>query len=422
MSLNKCAVCWKGDSKLCVGCKSCAYCSKECQRSDFKSHKLLCKAIAEQEARPTPSHVRAIFFPEDKPKPQLVWIRYTPEDVPIDPGLLDRSTRQRLLMRNADDTLDLTKISWNHRLKQEAPSMIEFHFRDNFYNDGSQVTASIMTAVEPHGPEKRYWRGPLLVLAISIEKKSESDTIQNGANLQYTDATLADFRSVIDHSLCYERQRMPPDMQAMMAKFGFKGLDLGDGVPPPASYYEQRKGNKGNALATTATEVGATPSTHSNARETILGVQLNCQEKGSSVRQVKVDRSHPIRNGQGEVSPISRLVGMPLRLRKNAEKFADWGNQRACWMMVSVNIDDPSWGFAPLDWQLDINNVVVVRDDGQDLTLKDVSNMHGFCADYLDKVQDAAEEGTRAAKMAAMTFLTPQNYQAKIATYNYGRN
>ncbi|KAI1779536.1 hypothetical protein F4818DRAFT_144312 [Hypoxylon cercidicola] len=234
MSLNKCAVCWKEDGKLCVGCKSCCYCSKHCQKSDWKSHKLLCRAIATEEARPTPSHVRAIYFPEDKPAPELVWIQYTPEnEVPNDPGLLERPLLQRLLMRNEKDHLDLTKITWNHRLKQHSSRMIEFHFRDNFYNDGSQVTASIKAAVEPHGTEKRYWRGPLLVAAISIEKASEADTVLDGATLQYTDATLADFRSIIDHSLCYERQKMRPDLQAALSHFGFQGLDLGGAIPPP---------------------------------------------------------------------------------------------------------------------------------------------------------------------------------------------
>ncbi|KAI4868639.1 hypothetical protein F4820DRAFT_409074 [Hypoxylon rubiginosum] len=426
MSLNKCAVCWKEGGKACVACKSCCYCSKECQKSDWKSHKLLCHAIANEEARPTPSHVRAIYFPEDKPTPELVWIHHTPEDeVNSDPGILEMSLMRKLLTRNANDLLGLTKISWNHRLKQHSSRMIEFHYRDNFCNDGSHTTASINATVEPHGPEKRHWKGPVLVLAISREEPPDDDDdgdLLGGPILQYTDATLADFRSVIDHSLCYERQQMPSDMQALLSKFGFKGLDLGDGTPPPAategvSKDDQRKGSSGGNKSSTTATTSAAPDSSNDVRETIQGVQLDCQEKGSDVRQVRVPRNHPIRNGDGDISPISRLVGMPLRLRKNAERFADWGNQKACWMMLNINIDDPTWGFAPFEWQIDINNVIVVKEDGQDLSFIETMNFFAFCADFLDQVEHAAEIGTRQAKVEAMTFLTPENYQKKLKEY-----
>ncbi|KAI1774545.1 hypothetical protein F4818DRAFT_418218 [Hypoxylon cercidicola] len=422
MVSNKCAVCWKDDAKRCGTCKSCSYCSKECQKSDWQSHKLLCKTIATEPPRPSSSHLRAIYFPDDKQAPQLVWIHCSPENgIPMDPGLVDMALLRKLTQRNEADTLSRTKVWRNNRLKKETSHMIEFHYRDNFYNDGSRSTASLNAVVKPHGPEKRDWRGPLVVLAILIERAEESEGADEAdeASLNYRDMTLADFRSVIDYSLGYERYpdtALPPALAAM----GFQNLSLEPDVPtPPPTEGKrddgQQKSSDGGKPA--AAGVSASNGNGDGERESIMGVQLNCQEQGSTMCRIKVARTHPIRNGQGEVSPISRLVGMPLRLRKNQERFADWGNQTACWMMVDVDIDNEAWGFAPMQWQLHINNVLAVREDGQDLTVQNVMDLHCFCADFLDVVQDAAEVGTRAAREEAMEFLTPENYQRKIQEY-----
>ncbi|XXG94177.1 hypothetical protein Hte_000429 [Hypoxylon texense] len=414
MSLSKCAVCWKEDGKACASCKSCCYCSKECQKSDWKSHKLLCHAVANEEARPTPSHVRAIFFPEDKPTPELVWIRYTPEEeVNRDPGVVEMSLLQTLLMRNAKDLLGQTKMTWNPRLKQFSSRTVEFHYRDNFYNDGSRPTASIHTAVEPHGPETRRWRGPVLVLAISREEPSDDeddDDYFGGTILQYTDVTLTDFRAAIDYSLCYREQKAEPDMKALLSRLGLGGIDAGSALSGEGvSKNDQPTSSKSNTSAAT----GSAPNFSDSARDTILGVQIDCDELGSEVRQVSVPLNDPIRNGEGEVSPISRRVGMPLRLRRTDEKFSNWENQKVCVMMMNIDVDHPMWGLALMGWINYLNNVMVIREDGRDLTRRDLLNFHAFCGEFVENALPLFGS-SRATKQAAMVFLTPENYQNKI--------
>ncbi|KAI1381998.1 hypothetical protein F4677DRAFT_400513 [Hypoxylon crocopeplum] len=426
MSSNKCAVCWKEGGRACVVCKSCWYCSKKCQKDDWKSHKLLCKAIADEPDRPSPSHVRAIYFPEDKPTPVPIWINCSPnEEVPGDAGFLDIALIRGLVSKAGEyeEYLGLEKVNRDNSRNRTFPRILEYHFRDNFYNDGSPRTASFQASVRPHGEDKRDWRGSLVVLTIITEGTGE---LFEGLSLRYTDVTLGDFRNMIDHALGYVR-RTAEDYQAVLQAAGLGSssivLDLGGSPPPPPpppASEVHKKNQQGGAKGGMKAGGNTSATTNSRARGSIGGVLLECEQLRSNMRRFPVAQDHPILNGQGEISPISRMVGIPLLLRKEPEKFTLWGNQQACWMMVNLNIDDPTWGFAPLKWQLDINNVVVVREDGQDLSVIDVMNMHCFCADFLDVVQDAAEEGTRAAKEEAMAYLTPENYQQKIPGYNKG--
>ncbi|KAF3060909.1 hypothetical protein GL218_03313 [Daldinia childiae] len=182
MSSDQCVVCWEEGDLLCSSCKSCRYCSKRCQKNDWKSHKLLCKAISTQSERPSSFHVRAIYFPQDRPTPELVWISCL--------GIPSFEEVKGIVREGTPGNVDIQRVYWNYRLMKPALQHIEFHFRDLFLRDGSRPTKSLYETVAKHGQARCDWRGPLLVFGVS-----RSDL--------YTDATLADFRAVIDYSLGY---------------------------------------------------------------------------------------------------------------------------------------------------------------------------------------------------------------------------
>jgi hypothetical protein len=71
---ESCVMCNTQPAKQCKQCHSSWYCSQECQKSDWPSHKLLCKDFSIQASRPSPNHKRAIFFPVDRVKPQMIWL------------------------------------------------------------------------------------------------------------------------------------------------------------------------------------------------------------------------------------------------------------------------------------------------------------------------------------------------------------
>lgn len=86
MEASRCIICNKADVQACSSCKAVKYCSKSCQKADWKSHKLLCKAFTEQPPRPSPSHYRAIFFDPAGTGPQLVWITHGRYTTPVIEG------------------------------------------------------------------------------------------------------------------------------------------------------------------------------------------------------------------------------------------------------------------------------------------------------------------------------------------------
>lgn len=71
---DHCVMCNSRPARRCLWCQSIAYCSVDCQEKDFPTHKSLCQQIPTFPPRPSPEHVRAIFFPETEHRPQLTWV------------------------------------------------------------------------------------------------------------------------------------------------------------------------------------------------------------------------------------------------------------------------------------------------------------------------------------------------------------
>lgn len=78
--VNNCSVCAK-PGKACSVCKNSFYCSRECQKADWKTHRMLCGTFKDfaDTYRPTPDHKRSICFPEDGDGPKFIWLETYPE-------------------------------------------------------------------------------------------------------------------------------------------------------------------------------------------------------------------------------------------------------------------------------------------------------------------------------------------------------
>src|SRR4051812_16593706 len=70
-----CIICSEPAPQKCGRCKQAAYCSAECQQTDWNLHKMLCSTITDFAAPPAKNMRRVIVFDTNKTKPQFMWIK-----------------------------------------------------------------------------------------------------------------------------------------------------------------------------------------------------------------------------------------------------------------------------------------------------------------------------------------------------------
>ncbi|KAJ4332462.1 hypothetical protein N0V95_009656 [Ascochyta clinopodiicola] len=141
----------------CSNCKNIHYCSPQCQTRDWPQHKLLCKpSVSSQDARPSPSHRRALYLPDKSSKLFLTWLQYGTNGYPLD--------RQRLF----PDTpvAELKTIAFHNRY---LPYWVQISYDSNPHNRSLRENEAAERLLgDISGALK--WSGPLVVLAYSAEE------------------------------------------------------------------------------------------------------------------------------------------------------------------------------------------------------------------------------------------------------------
>jgi len=276
---DSCVMCNKSTAKQCKQCRSCYYCSQDCQKSDWSSHKLLCKDFPTQAPRPSLDHKRAIFFPVDRTKPRMVWLlcERKVDDEEYGNRTLYEIVNPHSYLGPDRPFVGTTRIEHNPIRNRNLGSgmvywaprkdgySVSLKFRDAFLEDGYAVNRSLLTSVGTSGTTPHQWCGPIVAV-----RETPFET--------YDDITLGDFRHIIDHVISYRTTELRES----------------------GSYQEGHLSTK------------------------IRGVKICCYGEiklHSSEPYILVDvsRAYPTRltYGEGEVSPISKLLGMPLKLWKD---------------------------------------------------------------------------------------------------------
>lgn len=78
------------------------------------------------------------------------------------------------------------------------------------------------------------------------------------------------------------------------------------------------------------------------------------------------------------------------------------------------DVKKPDWGWAPLHWQSDIGDVLLVNANGGDLSVEDAELLCRFCQRKLQPLfEDALGAGlVRRTKKEVVDFITAENMQA----------
>lgn len=392
-----CITCGKSDDvNRCARCKGAWYCDRNCQKADWPCHKILCAKYAKMnESEPIKNGYRAFLFRADSLEPELLVLPVTWR------GKRDFQPITSLLHHEESkfgQFLQLSGFGFNMRLKMSYIYRgknflgMQVACRDSHVFDGSPPNKSVFASVKAIG------RAPPHLWAGNIVVRRQHDS---GSGLRAGSVTMADFRHTIDWLAFYPKMA---------------GIDPWH--PDPRSIFPE-------------------PSPWSSHHfASIQGVQINCDEQverdSERYKTVTVPASHPIRGIMskplGDISPISKLLGRPLRLVRRAGQIHEgkankmpptYGPAKALLHEIKwdtdltvpmFTYDAPNGGLPP------VGQYLVVRADDKDLSVDDAKIMVIVRATLqagMYAYRGATQEDKRRAEVdmqRSMRFVTWANY------------
>ncbi|KAH0273913.1 hypothetical protein KCU91_g5641, partial [Aureobasidium melanogenum] len=209
---GQCAVCSK-PGKLCASCENIHYCGRDCQKADWKVHKLLCRSFKDARDPPGPNMVRVIAFPEDDTNPKFLWM-------PIDDEEAYRSPLPGDYFHGCDPRLE--RASFTRDLKTDEPLLlcITIQTRAYFQVDGSLPNKSVNHLT--NGKPRQKWAGPILFFGNVLETEDDDhNTIWECINLDTTHLNVIKTRLAIPDFKTPEDKAFWEEMKAKGDVFSF---------------------------------------------------------------------------------------------------------------------------------------------------------------------------------------------------------
>ncbi|KAG9952579.1 hypothetical protein KCU85_g1967, partial [Aureobasidium melanogenum] len=189
-----CAVCSK-PGKLCASCDNIHYCGAECQKADWKVHKLVCRTFKAVREPPGPNMMRVLVFPFNKTAPEFRWlpIRLTKVRRPETGVLFGPESRYK---KGMPAETDFRSIIQDPKTGERLRHRITIQFREEYKMDGSLPNAAIRCLVG--GP-------PALDVAGTVIAYSNVD-VKRGQEARSTNLDTSDLNVIKDwFSLGYYR-------------------------------------------------------------------------------------------------------------------------------------------------------------------------------------------------------------------------
>ena len=191
-----CVMCSKPATQLCTQCRSQIYCSRQCQKSDWRVHKLLCSSYQQFQTPPHKNVRRAIVFEQSEPVVKFKWVTIETKHVddPDDPSYEEANLEEYFGPGQKGECQPYyNNVIRDRRLQK----MIELRAREGFLTDGSppnQAVAAVAPAVGGN-----VLCGPLIAL------KWDTGGYMPSSNPKYLDMEMGDLREVVDYLVNYGR-------------------------------------------------------------------------------------------------------------------------------------------------------------------------------------------------------------------------
>lgn len=189
-----CTVCPQPGHLICSACQVMRYCSEACQREDISTHKFFCKSFDHftDNKRPSPRHVRAILFPENRKKLQWTWVLRNDDGTAM-------SLSHMYEGLPTDGLTQMTPVMYMSCTTKRVPQQWLFSLCLDQLTRGenaSSINQSVLN-LGPPGHLHTYW-GPILVVAGMPELAPSAEYPDYPMVARLKDVSMADTWFVIE--------------------------------------------------------------------------------------------------------------------------------------------------------------------------------------------------------------------------------
>ena len=353
-----CTICGSSDARRCARCHSAAYCSLECQQTDWRTHRLLCAKFSEQAQgnfanRPSPTHYLAIFFPMDKKRPSLVWIDTKKDEYEVKPYFHPVLDQLLHIPGNEYIGRDLRQLQGNVlRGRPSSQDTLNLWFLDpdvppRNITTNKAIHGTIPTLIGDTWGEF-IWKGPV----VAVMRKGTGFEPRHS-----TDITLTAYRDAIDY-------------------LGYYRDTIGSMIEPGQDDHFSKR-----VLAQRTSKV--------------IGVRINClrdqiDRQEPQMIEVAVPKTHPLFNLEGDdPCDIPSLFGLDLVAKSYSSSQSSGGNDDdappadglenplAQLLLMTTSVKDGKWVRLP-DYRRHLRHgsILFVCRSKRDIKMDDI---HTFC-------------------------------------------
>jgi hypothetical protein len=377
MVLDKCTICGKAATNKCSRCKSAAYCSVDCQRTDQPLHKLLCNQYLNfLQTRPVatdddkqpgdvlpPKYKLALLFPAKADHPQLIWVKVQIRSEHDEEDSEEENPTYDYWQWCTEDLSNYMKFprAMNHTRNGQD---LDIYMGESCFGE-DPITQSLLTlnagyrSSEYGSLHPTPWAGNLIVFNMTKELLQHPKYGEHDKEL-HNDATLSDLRYAFDY--------------LTRNNYIFEATQ-------PNPYVIRKEGRWFKA------------------------VKVSCSgdmvfEGKKKYVEVAISRYHPIfTQGNDGKSSISTHLGFPLLVKKicpnpnwvdrmnklpKESRFSPYENPEMC-IMINVEVQSKHWRCLEEQWDKGLDpTVLVARQDMKDLTTHQVEALVHYSREVLE--------------------------------------